>query len=227
MRRGVVHWSTPEPTCSVRRSDPRNVRFRRFRALSVWTIPRRRGGPVDLAPGPGWSTPSRAPDRISAGEKKVWANARSFFTCPKVFSPHHLGLSRYPTTPLVYETRAPRAPMPYTRPRPTDMAHISHTMVCVCGSWHVALELALRRFSVHAEIGATLSILWSCYYWLGLRTHVCIVCRGNRYRSTVCKARNSATFFEHLRDLSGHFRRSWARVLSSGHDLFYFSGGQK
>ena len=70
MRRGVVHWSTPEPTCSDRRSDPRNVRFRRFCALSVWTTPRRRGGPVDPAPGPGWSTPSRALDRSSAGEKR-------------------------------------------------------------------------------------------------------------------------------------------------------------
>jgi hypothetical protein len=47
MRRGVVHWSTPQPTSADRRSDPRNVCLRRFRALSVWTTPRRRGGPVD------------------------------------------------------------------------------------------------------------------------------------------------------------------------------------
>ena len=84
MRRGVVHWSTPEPTCSDRRSDPRNVRFRRFRALSVWTTPRRRGGPVDPAPGPGWSTPSRALDRISTG-KKVWEECTKFLPVSKSF----------------------------------------------------------------------------------------------------------------------------------------------
>eukprot|EP01043_Picozoa_sp_COSAG02_P031051 COSAG02_NODE_2008_length_10124_cov_83.805287_9_plen_155_part_00 len=85
MRRGVVHWSTPGPTSADRRSDPRNVRFRRFGALSVWTTPRRRGGPVDPAPGPGWSTPSRAPDRISEGKKSLGRMHEVFFPVSKVF----------------------------------------------------------------------------------------------------------------------------------------------
>ena len=46
---------------------------------------------MDLAPGPGWSTPSRAPDRSSA-KKSLGRMHEVFFPCPKVF---HLTASAY------------------------------------------------------------------------------------------------------------------------------------